>query len=64
MAEIEKPIEKDVADAILKERRTEYKLVLMQIMGSAQLLIEYAKMEKLTLHDAFLLLDRRIKELS
>ena len=64
MAEIETPIEKDVADDILKERRTEYKLVLLQIMGNAQLLLEYAKMEKLTLRDAFLLLDKRIKELS
>ena len=64
MAEIETLVEKDVADAILKERRTEYKLVLMQIMGSAPLLIEYAKMEKVNLKTAFLLLDQRIKELS
>ena len=64
MAEIETPVEKDVADAILRERRTEYKLVLMQIMGSAQLLLEYAKMEKVNLRTAFLLLDQRIKELS
>lgn len=63
-APLPKPIEPETDATLLRWRRMEYKLVLSQIMTTPSLLIEYAKMEKLTLRDAFLLLDKRIKELS